>query len=431
MKRYFYQELLQWKHAKERKPLMVQGARQVGKTYLLKEFASKEFENYCYLNFEDDPKLASIFTPDKNPKRILETISLYQETKPISENTLLILDEIQECPEALNSLKYFEEKTPEIPIVAAGSLLGVKLKRQAGFPVGKVHFAMLYPLCFWEFLEALGQKSLVDYLINQKRLTPFPEALHVKLLEYLKQYFLIGGMPEVVKKFQEGPDWQKARIIQKDILKAYLLDFAKHADAAQVMRITAVWQSLPQQLAKENKKFVFKMVEQKARAREYELAIQWLIDAGLVYQLHSISVPRLPLAGYSESQFFKLYAFDVGLLVAMSALSPKVLLEGDQLFVEFKGALSENFVAQEFMVHGYTQLYYWTSKNQAEVDFVVQIENNIYPIEVKAGPSRKGKSLNQYEQRFHPPFLTYVSTQNWRQDANVVNFPFYVLKKFP
>lgn len=431
MKRYFYQELLQWKHSKERKPLIVQGARQVGKTYLLKEFGSKEFENFCYLNFEDDRKLASIFTPDKNPKRILETISLYQETNPISENTLLILDEVQECPEALNSLKYFQEKIPQIPIVAAGSLLGVKLKRSAGFPVGKVHFAMLYPMCFWEFLEALGQKSLVDYLIDQKKLTPIHETLHLRLLEYLKQYFLVGGMPEVVKKFVEGSDWQQIRTIQKDILKAYLLDFAKYADAAQVIKITAVWQSLPQQLAKENKKFVFKTVDQKARAREYELAIQWLIDAGLVYQLHAISVPKLPLAGYSESQYFKLYAFDVGLLVAMSALSPKVLLEGDQLFIEFKGALSENFVAQELIMHGHTQLYYWTSGNQAEVDFVVQVENNIYPIEVKAGLSRKGKSLNLYGQRFHPPFLTYLSIQNWRQDADVVNIPFYLLKTFP
>lgn len=429
MKRYFYQELVEWKQSKERKPLIVQGARQVGKTYLLKEFGSKEFENFCYLNFEDDRKLSSLFIPDKKPKRILEAIRLYQETQ-ISENTLLIFDEVQECPEALNSLKYFQEESPHIPIVAAGSLLGIKLKRGAGFPVGKVHFSMLYPMCFWEFLEALGQESLVNYLRGQEKPIPIPEALHLKLLEYLKQYFCVGGMPEAVRKFVENPDWQQIRTIQKDILKAYLLDFAKHAEPQQVMKITSVWQSLPQQLAKESKKFVFKVVDEKARAREYEIAIQWLVDAGLVYRLPAVSVPKLPLSGYLESQYFKLYALDVGLLVAISELSPKVLLEGNQLFMEFKGALSENFVAEELILQGHA-LYYWRSGNQAEVDFVTQVENDIYPIEVKAGVSRKGKSLSLYGERFHPPVLTVVSSQNWRRDGDVLNVPFYLLKKFP
>jgi predicted AAA+ superfamily ATPase len=434
MEREFYQKLLQWKDSSLRKPLVVRGARQVGKTYILTEFAKREYEDYVYINFDETPHFASLFNENLDPNRIIRELVIYFKKPILPQSTLIILDEIQECPQALASLKYFCEKKNEYHLATAGSLLGVKLTK--GFPVGKVNFLDLSPLNFFEFLTANGEQELAAMLEVMNDPKPISEIFHNKLTSLLKYYFIIGGMPEAVATYLKTENLEQVRIVQKEILDAYTLDFTKHAPKDDVMKIMTIWDSVPNQLAKENKKFIFSAIRKSARAREFETSLQWLKSAGLIIKANHISTPKLPLDAYSESQAFKVFLLDVGLLGAMSKLDPRIILEGDQLFQEFKGALVENFVAIELHDKYFDELYYWTSEGIAEVDFVISTEHHIFPLEVKAGFSKKKKSLMVYDEKFSreknaPLVLSRASLRNFALDGKLVNYPLYAISLFP
>jgi predicted AAA+ superfamily ATPase len=429
MKRNIYNKLQSWKASPERKPLILRGARQVGKTYLLKEFGRKEYTACIYLNFEEDPRLKGFFKVELKPTIILQYLSTYLDQPIQAKNTLLILDEIQECPEALNSLKYFYEEASEFHIIAAGSLLGVKLSHTKGFPVGKVNFMDLYPLTFDEFLQALGKKKLCDFLfqaLKNHEFSPLPEPIHQELMNYFKKYMFIGGMPEAVGKYIATEDLLAIRGIQKDILDAYTLDFAKHAPKDQLMKVTQVWDSIPSQLAKENKKFIFSALQKSARGREYEDAIQWLVDAGLIYKSYNINVPKLPLSGFSNKNIFKVFLLDVGLLSAMSNIPAKIVALEQGLIGEFQGAFTENIIAQALVAQHYP-LYYWTSEGVAKVDFIIEHELTVLPLEVKSGVSLKKKSLLVYADKFHPSILLRTSLLNLKKDGMIANIPLYYM----
>jgi uncharacterized protein len=398
---------------------IAQGARQVGKTYALRAFGRAEFENTLYLNFENTPSLARLFADSLKPEVILQALALEMDMDIIPGKTLIIFDEVQEWPEALNSLKYFNELALDYHICAAGSLLGVKLAHIKGFPVGQVEFAHLYPLSFPEFLHAIGQEKLKGYMEEISVIAPLPSNLHEKLLHYFKHYLFIGGMPQVIAKYVETEDLRQIREMQNAILQAYQLDFAKHAPAHQIMKINQIWQSLPSQLAREKKKFKYSAVQKGGRAKEFEIALQWLTEAGLIYKTSNITAPKLPLKAYAESDFFKLYMVDVGLLGVTANLPAKAVLYGNELFQEFHGALTENYVAQELARNQY-DLYYWTSKNTAELDFVLQNEDQIYPLEIKSGYSSRKKSLGVYDEKYHPPLLVRSSPMNLKQDALIL-----------
>lgn len=433
MQRYLYQKLLDWKHSPRRKPLILKGARQAGKTYLLKQFAEQEYADFLYLNFEEAPLLKTFFQEDLQPNRILRELEIYFKKKFLPETNLLIFDEIQECPQALNSLKYFCESKNNYPIVAAGSLLGVKLA--SSFPVGKVNFLHLYPLSFFEFLMAMDEEALVDFLKNLLVTDSIPLPFHEKLVKYLKYYLVIGGMPEVVQAYKERKSLDEVRVIQKEILDTYALDFAKHAPASDVMKIMALWQQIPLQLSKENKKFVFSAIRGSARAREYESALQWLVAAGLIIKTHAISGVGLPLKAYAIQNAFKIYALDVGLLGAMAQLDFRIVLEGNNLFEEFKGALIENFAAQMLNLHYQDDIYYWTSSGMAEVDFVIAKHQAIFPLEVKAGLSKHKKSLQVFGDKYLKTtpvnVLSRANPLPLKQQENFVNYPLYLLELFP
>ncbi len=434
MEREFYRRLLEWKKSPLRKPLVVRGARQVGKTYILREFAKREYTDYIYLNFDEEPHYASFFKENLDPERIIKEFNIYFKRVIQPGSTLIIFDEIQECEEALASLKYFCEKNNDYQIAAAGSLLGVKLTK--GFPVGKVNFLDLAPMNFFEFLQALGESQLVLMLKEVTTPKAVPEIFHDKLISLLKYYFIIGGMPEAVATYLKTENLELVRSIQKEILDAYVLDFAKHAPKDQVMKIMALWECIPNQLAKENKKFIFSAISKSARAREFETSIQWLKNAGLIIKSNHISTPKLPLSAYSDKQAFKLFLLDVGLLGVMSKLDPRIVLEKDALFQEFKGALTENFVATELHDKHFEELYYWTSEGTAEVDFVVSKGQNIYPLEVKSGNSKQKKSLLVYNEKFSreefpPPVLSRASLRNFAHDGNLINYPLYAISRFP
>ena len=433
MKRDFYKKLLKWKASDVRKPLVLRGARQVGKTYLLTEF-TKEYDNYVYVNFDEEPHFASFFTENLNPERIIKELEIYFKKSISPGKTLIIFDEIQECPEALNSLKYFCEKKSEYHVATAGSLLGVKLSK--GFPVGKVNFLDLAPLSFFEFLDALGESSLKKMIEELEEPKAISEIFHEKLIKFLKYYFIIGGMPEAVATYLKSENLYDVRVVQKEILDAYTLDFAKHAPEEEVMKIMAVWEAIPRQLAKENKKFIFSAIRESARAKNYETAIQWLKDAGLLLKANLISTPKLPLDAYADKRAFKVFMLDVGLLGAMSKLDPRVLLDGNQLFQEFKGALTENYVATELHDKHFDSLYYWSSEGIAEIDFVVSTQQLIFPLEVKAGISKQKKSLLVYEQKFSrdeypPPVLSRTTLRNFAHEAAIINYPLYAISLFP
>lgn len=429
MKRKIMAKLLEWKMSHQRKPLILQGARQVGKTYILKQFAENEYIDYVYLNFEEQPNLANIFAQDLQPDRIIKDISLLFGHKINPESSLILFDEVQECPNALNSLKYFTENANEYHIVAAGSLLGVKLYSTQGFPVGKVHFESLYPLTFFEFLDALGKGSLSQYL--QALDKPEPISIHDDVVTLLKHYLMVGGMPEAVSHYCQSQDFSEVRTIQKNILSAYILDIAKHAPKNESMKISTIWELIPQQLAKENKKFIFSIIKKSARAREYENTLQWLVKAGLVYKIQNISQPKLPLQHYSKNDGFKLYTLDVGLLAAMSDLSPKAFIDKNTLFSEFKGALTENYVVQELKASHPSDIYYWTSSRTAEIDIILAYEDNIYPLEVKSNVSKRKKSLLVYGGKYKPPILSRASLLNLKLDGSVCNYPLYLVALFP
>jgi predicted AAA+ superfamily ATPase len=431
MKRDFYSKLIAWKNTPGRKPLVLRGARQVGKTTLLKKFGSAEFKNVLYVNFEKTPSVKQFFDNDLHPPDILRDLGIYYDQEINPASTLIIFDEIQECPNALTSLKYFQEQASEYFIASAGSLLGVKLAKSKGFPVGKVNFLTLYPCSFFEFLNAIGKEKLRSYLEEIHSAEAIAEPIHQQLLELLRFYYYVGGMPEALNCYAQTQDLDKVRTIHREIIDAYLLDFSKHAPANEIMKLSESWGSIPSQLAKENKKFIYSNINDSARAREYESSLQWLSDAGLIHRSFCIDIPRLPIDHYSNKKLFKVFMLDVGLLSTMSQLPAKAIIHGDTLFTEFKGALTENFVAQELKVHLNTELYYWKSKSEAEVDFVLPYEGEILPLEVKSGTSTKQKSLAIYREKYHPRFATRVSLMNLRKENEFYNYPLYLVGRFP
>ncbi len=434
MKRDFYQKLLRWKASSVRKPLVLRGARQVGKTYILTEFARREYQDFVYINFDEEPHFASFFTDNLDPDRILKDLSIYFKKSIHPGKTLIIFDEIQDCPTALGSLKYFCEKKNDFHLATAGSLLGVKLTQ--GFPVGKVNFLDLAPMNFFEFLVAIGEEQLRIKMEELSHPEALPEIFHKELINFLKYYFIIGGMPEAVATYLKSENLDEVRSVQKEILDAYVLDFARHAPKDEVMKILAIWDSIPNQLAKENKKFIFSAIRKSARARSFETSIQWLKSAGLIVKANCISAPKLPMDAYSDKQAFKIFLLDVGLLGAMSKLDPRIILQGHELFQEFKGSLTENYVAQELHDKYFDGLYYWTSEGIAEVDFIVSEDNRIFPLEVKSGMTKKKKSLLVYEEKYshseyHSPILSRATLMNFARDGKIVNYPLYAVCLFP
>ncbi len=431
MKRDIYKLLEVWKQSVRRKPLILNGARQVGKTYALKHFGKTSYDKVAYLNFEKDEKLGQYFEGTLDPKQLIKIISIHTEIEIEPNNTLLIFDEIQNCPKALNSLKYFCEEANEYHVVAAGSLLGVKTAGEKGFPVGKVNFLHLYPLTFFEFLLALGQEKTRAYLEEYNSYEPIPNPMHEKLIQLLKLYFFIGGMPEAVAEYAKTEKLNVVREIQLEILNAYERDFAKHAPPQEIMKITTVWKQVHRQLVKENKKFIFAAIRKSARGRDYEEAIQWLSDAGLIHKSYLVETPKFPLSAYADNNVFKIFLADVGLLGAQSNLSPHTIIDGDLLFTEFKGAFTENYVAQELIATKHKEPYYWTSEGIAEVDFLLEDDHAIYPLEVKAGANQKKKSLLVYSQKYMPSKLIRTSTMNLKHDGDIYNFPLYLISRFP
>lgn len=428
MERILINELQKWKEKSDRKPLILRGARQVGKTWLLKDFGKKSFKDVCYINFEQKEVLGAIFEGTLSPKRIIEQLSVYSGKKILPEDTLIIFDEVQEMPRALTSLKYFAEEAPEYAICCAGSLLGVALHEGTSFPVGKVEFLDLYPLSFREFLLANGEEMLLDYILKDgnRDLAAFTE----KLTDYLKKYFVIGGMPSAILKWLDTHDFFEVDDVQKQLVAAYENDFSKHAPRQMIEKIRYVWDSIPSQLAKENKKFVYGLVREGARAREYEDSLMWLSDAGEIIRTYNISKPDIPLKAYADLKSFKVFLLDVGLLRCMSGVSPKVILEGSRIFEEFKGALTEQYVCQELQLFKRLQTnYYWTSSSAAEVDFLISDGMEVFPLECKAGLTMNAKSLKVYRQKYMPilSLRTSLLPYSKNKEEGIVNIPLYML----
>ncbi|MBU1195784.1 MAG: ATP-binding protein [Proteobacteria bacterium] len=429
MKRDIYNQLCAWKQSSSRKPLILKGARQVGKTYILQEFGAKEYDSVAYYNFEEDPDLKDIFTGRMSPDKIIDQLSIYQESRITPDNTLIIFDEVQNSPQTLTSLKYFCENAPEYHIAAAGSLLGVKVGQTAPFPVGKVNFLDMHPMAFGEFLDALGKEQLRKYIQEKTDFNSIPQTFHAELIDFLKIYYFVGGMPEAVGQYVQDKDLNTVRKIQKEILAAYEMDFSKYTTKAEAIRISGIWASIPGQLSRENKKFILSQVDKNARAREYNESIQWLMDAGLVKKANNIKIPKLPLSGYLDDKF-KIYLLDVGLLGAMINVSQKAIIEGDRLFSEYNGAFVENYVAQEFAAQGEKELYYWASRHTAEIDFIAAVKDEILPLEVKSGTSRQKKSLIVYGEKFKPPVLSRSTLMNFKEDGKIRNYPLYAVSLF-
>lgn len=429
MKRQLYTQLLEWKESNRRKPLLLQGARQVGKTWLISEFGKNEYDNFIYLNFEETPELRSFFDGNKNPYEIIENLGLYLGKKIEEKGTLICFDEIQVAPQALTSLKYFQEKSPEFHLIAAGSLLGVSLGKVSSFPVGKVNFLTLYPLSFSEYLVAIGEDLLLTKVSNHPLEVSFPEVLHQKLLAHLKRYLFLGGMPEVVSHYLENQDIKIAREIQLEIIQAYQQDFSKYTAADQAIKTSEVWESVPFQLAKENKKFKYSDVRKKARASTFEQTINWLKNAGLIHPVFLLRTPKLPLRGYGDFSKFKIYLLDTGLLGAMLELTSDTIVRPGKLFTEYNGAFIENFIALELIKNNFSNLFYWTSGRMAEVDFIIQSLNKIYPIEVKSGTNLNTKSLRSYAEKYQPSHLIRLSPRNFIKSDDFFNLPLYATSR--
>jgi predicted AAA+ superfamily ATPase len=432
MKRDIYKKLLQWKTSDRRKPLLLKGARQTGKTYILKEFGNNEYENAFYFNFEEEAELEDFFQGNLKPHRIIAQLSAYRKAKIVPGRDLLIFDEIQASNNALSSLKYFREEANEYHVAAAGSLLGVKLSAPKSFPVGQVNFLELYPMTFFEFLDALGESRYREMLENLGRLQPLPGVFHEELKELLGKYYFVGGMPEAVDYFAKNGSLEDIRAIQQEILDSYVLDFAKHAPSPDIPKISLIWDSIPSQLARENKKFIFSAIKKSARARDYESALQWLEDSGLIMRAFSVSVGKHPLKGYANRNIFKVYLLDVGLLAAMAEVPVEILPRGDRLFDGYQGAFVENFVAQQLVSSLEMDLYYWKSEGKmAELDFLCAFAGNIYPLEVKAGINPKSKSLKSYDVQFNPRFLLRATLLNLKCDGKTCNIPLYAAACLP
>ena len=426
MYRYKIEELKKWKNSDTRKPLIIRGARQVGKTWLMKEFGEKNYEKCAYINFDDNSRMEQLFSGDFDIERIIQGLKIESGVNIEAENTLIIFDEIQECPKAVTSLKYFYENANQYHIITAGSLLGVAMHQGTSFPVGKVDFLDLYPLNFKEFLKALGEDALID-LINKNDInliTVFSDKLKI----YLKQYMYIGGMPEVVETYIKNKDFNEVRKKQEVLLQAYEQDFSKHAPNNVVPRIRQLWNNIPTQLAKENKKFIYGLVKEGARAREYELALSWLIDCGLIYQVNRVNDCKIPLSAYQDFNAFKLYLLDVGLLCAMAKLDAKTIIEGNDIFVEFKGALTEQYVLTELKTNVDSPVFYWSSeKGTSEVDYIIQIGRNNIPIEVKSSENLQSKSLKSFVQKYNTKINVRTSMSNFKKEEWLINIPLYLI----
>ena len=426
MYRYAIENLDKWKNSKNRKPLIIEGARQVGKTWIMKEFGKKSYNKTVYINFDSNAQMAELFSIDLNVERIIMGLELYAGHKINPADTLIIFDEVQEVPKALSSLKYFYENAPEYHIVCAGSLLGIALHEGTSFPVGKVDFLKLYPLSFKEFLMAIGLERFAELL--DKKDYDMIKTFKQTYIDALKQYYYIGGMPEVVASFAEEKDFVEARKIQKRILTAYEQDFSKHAPKEIVPKIRMLWNSIPSQLAKENKKFIYGLIREGARAKEYETAIMWLSDCGLVHKVSRINAPNIPLKAYEDLKAFKLFIVDVGLLGAMVGLNQRTLLNGNELFIEFKGALTEQYVMQQLAINQDLGVYYYTNeRNTCEVDFIVDNGDNIIPLEVKAEINLKAKRLKTYREKFTPEISIRSSMADYSEEVGLINLPLYAV----
>jgi predicted AAA+ superfamily ATPase len=432
MKRNLLTDLLAWRESPRRKPLILDGARQTGKTWLLKEFARLAYEGIVYLNFDEDKKLRQFFAGDTlKPARIIADLQIYLQRDIRPERDLIVFDEVQECGEAVHALKYFCEEANDYHVAAAGSLLGLHLVSSPSFPVGKVNFLRLHPMTFLEFLEAAGATRLGERLQGATGFEPLPGPFHDELIGHLRHYYFVGGMPEAVVQFVKDQNLAEVRTIHREIIGSYVRDFAKHAPHVDIPRLLHIWEAIPSQLARENKKFVFSQVRPGARARDYESALLWLQNAGLIHRAMAILKPELPLAGRADLQHFKVYLLDIGLLGTLAGLSPTALVNGAELFTGYKGAFVENFVAQELVAAGHSLFFWKREQGIAEVDFLLQVDNQVYPLEVKAGINPKSKSLQSFDATCHPPLLLRATLLNARQDGRMANVPLYAVASFP
>ena len=429
MERLILKQLLEWKNSPYRKPLILKGVRQVGKTWLLKEFGRRCYENTAYFNFDEHEEYKQFFETTKDVDRILQNLMLVSGQKIVPEKTLLIFDEIQDCPKVINSMKYFCENAPQYHIACAGSLLGIALAKPTAFPVGKVDFMQIDPMTFTEFLLANGDENLVKYLDTTDTLAPLPDAFFNPLCEKLKMYYVTGGMPESVLMWTEARDVNAMQQALSNIIDAYERDFAKHPNINEFPKISMIWKSIPSQLSRENKKFLYKVVKEGARAREYEDALQWLVDARLVHKVYRSTAPGLPMAAYDDLSAFKIYLADVGLLRRLAQLAPTAFGEGNRLFTEFKGALTENYVLQALVTQFEVMPRYWSQNNPPyEVDFLIQRENDIFPIEVKSAANTTSRSLKKFKERFPDQIKLRIrfSLDNLTLDGDILNIPLFM-----
>lgn len=429
MERLIMHKLLDWKNSPYRKPLILKGVRQVGKTWVLKEFGKRYYENVAYFNFDENEEYKQFFETTKDVDRILQNLMLASGENIAPEKTLIIFDEVQDCPKVINSMKYFCENTPQYHIACAGSLLGITLAKPSSFPVGKVNFMQIDPMTFTEFLFANGDENLANYLESVDTLEPIPEAFFNPLQEKLKMYYVTGGMPESILMWTEARDVSAMQEALSGIIDAYERDFAKHPNVSEFPKLSMIWKSIPSQLAKENKKFLYKVVKPGARAREYEDALQWLVDARLVHKIYRSTAPGLPMSAYDDIAAFKIYMVDVGLLRRLAQLAPTAFGEGNRLFTEFKGALTENFVLQTLLTQFEVVPRYWSQNNPPyEVDFLIQHENDIIPIEVKSETNIAGKSLRKFKELFPDQVKLRVrfSLNNLKLDDDVLNIPLFI-----
>jgi hypothetical protein len=435
MKRDIYKTLNGWRNSIVRKPLLVKGARQTGKTWLLKEFGRLEFKQMVYCNFEEEPLLEDLFRNSLKPSDIIPKLSIHARTDISPGETLLILDEIQLSNNALNSLKYFCEEMPELHVAAAGSLLGLKLSKPRSFPVGKVTLVDVFPMTFLEFLDATGESRLRVMLESLPSLDSIPELFHAKLTDLLKVYYVVGGMPEALSSYVRDHSLDRVRTVQRDILNTYALDFAKHAPNVDVPRLGIVWNSIPATLAKENKKFIFSGLAKGARARDYESALQWLDDASLIHRSYAVESVQLPLAGSADRSAFKVFSLDVGLLAAQARIPVEAVVRGNDLFSTYRGAFVENYVAQQLAAlpgsEG-NELHYWRSESRkAEIDFLVPVQGQILPLEAKAGENPRSKSLGVYRERYQPKLALRTTLLNLKRQDALINIPLYAIGLMP
>ena len=430
MERTALKSLVKWKNKPDHKPLIIQGVRQVGKTWLMREFGRLFYKNTAYIRFEKNERMAELFSGDLDTEQLMAGLEIEVRQKIVSGDTLIIFDEIQACPNALTSLKYFNENIPQYDIIAAGSLLGVFLHEGVSFPVGKIEFMKLYPISFLEFLDAIGEEQLQKLLESHD--WQMIQVFREKFIYFLRMYFYIGGMPEAIVKYMENRDFAAAREVQKQILQAYEEDFSKHIPKTDIQKTNQIWNSIPYQLAKENKKFVYSEVQKGSSAKTYEIALEWLIKSGLVHRISRVSKPAMPLRSYaSTSGAFKLFLCDVGLVSAMSNLDVQALLEGDALFTEFKGALTEQFVCQELKMMEDIDTAYWANEppGNAEIDFILQCGRQIIPLEVKASTNLKAKSLSVYTKKFRPQTAIRASLANYKKTEYLIDIPLYAISQ--